>query len=85
MAGNTGKMTAGAIAARGPRMEVARVAHGRGVAQHEPLKFVGFVIQRQDQRAIRLPGNGTYAGTFAASYSLRYLLKVAKANMRGAQ
>lgn len=69
MAGNTGKMTREALAARGPRMVLARVgASGQ--------TYRGLVIYREGQCPIRVPFS-----VLAKSYSLSYLRKVGKGNL----
>jgi hypothetical protein len=68
MAGNSGKMTNEAIAARGPRMVLARVgANGQA--------YRGLVIYRERECPIKVPFS-----VLAKSYSLSYLLKVGRGN-----
>lgn len=69
MAGNTGKMTGAALAARGARMKL--------IAIRIDNRIVDFVIAREGQPVIRWsPDHSTY--TYASSYTLGYLLKIAK-------
>ena len=70
MAGNSGKMTNEAIAARGPRMVLARLCNTKGVGM--------LVIYREGQEPFK---HGTvWVGVLARSYSLSYLRRVGKGN-----
>jgi len=71
MAGNSGKMTNEAIAARGPRMVLARVVKGIGRSW--------LVIYREGQPTVRLR-DGMSLSVLARSYSLSYLKRVGKGN-----
>jgi hypothetical protein len=68
LAGNTGKMTAAALAARGPRMVLGeiRFSETRSV----------LIIYREGSVPL-LPGNYKLF-TWARSYTLSYLLRIAK-------
>ncbi len=79
MAGNTGKMTSEAIAARGPRMRLVSVKLA-GLP-------IGSVVCREGASPFRRNFRDAaqaykfrhlHTGIYAASYSLRYLLTVAK-------
>ena len=76
MSGNTGKMTAAAIAARGPRMCLTSV--------HAGAKFLGFVVRREGHlgaivnAAARQRFDLSYK-TWAKSYSLPYLMRIGSA------
>lgn len=65
MAGNTGKMTREALAARGPRMVLARVGGG-------------LVIFREWQEPFR---TGTIYSVLAKSYTLSYLKRLREGNL----
>jgi len=67
MAGNSGKMTNEAIAARGPRMVLARVNNS------------WLVIYREGQPCINYR-KVTSMSVLARSYSLSYLRRVGKGN-----
>ena len=66
MAGNTGKMTREAIAARGPRMVLARPLDSNDLG--------ALVYYREDQKPA-----GRFA-EIARSYSMSYLKRLEKAN-----
>jgi len=69
MAGNSGKMTNEAIAARGPRMVLARL-YRQG--------WNMLVVYREGQEPFK---DGTvWVGVLAKSYSLSYLKRVGKGN-----
>jgi len=70
MAGNSGKMTNEAIAARGPRMVLARLCTTKGLNM--------LVIYRDGQEPF-IEGK-QWVGVLARSYSLSYLRKVGKGN-----
>lgn len=80
MSGRTGKMTAEAVAARGPRFILTSVFHCE--------KFIGFVIRKEGPEGMTVfnqsPSSArllmsyhrfTFA-TYAKSYSLKYLLQI---------
>lgn len=71
MSGNTGKMTAAALAARGPRMELLRIGNS-------------FVICNEDYPPLK--GNTAIwnRSVYATSYTFSYLFRIAKAMMRPA-
>ncbi len=65
MAGNTGKMTADAVRARGPRMSLIQTRAGFVIARDGSLPFSVYPD----------------FSTLAKSYSLRYLLNVGRGMM----
>lgn len=80
MAGNTGKLTAENLEARGPRMRLLTVRRYRNQ--------IGMVIAKEGQEPFRDGiresqvvhqfGTPTYA-SYSSSYTLGYLLRIAKA------
>lgn len=68
MAGNTGKMTAEALAARGPRMVLGEVRFSETKS--------ALIIYREGAVPL-LPGNYKLF-TWSRSYTLSYLLRIAK-------
>jgi hypothetical protein len=77
MAGNTGKMTAAAIAARGPRFRL--ISAHKNATFADAAERVGFVIDQEGRTAV----NGAFAYShdlhtrvYARSYSLSYLLRL---------
>jgi hypothetical protein len=70
MAGRTGKMTAEALAARGPRMVLGEVR------LPNDRSFV--VIYREGQEPFRSGDNSFRLFTWAKSYTLSYLLKIGR-------
>jgi|HubBroStandDraft_1064217.scaffolds.fasta_scaffold594659_2 hypothetical protein len=70
MAGNSGKMTNEAIAARGPRMVLARL-YRQG--------WNMLVIYREGQEPFN--DGRQHVGVLAKSYSLSYLKKVGRGNL----
>lgn len=74
MGGRTGKMTAEELDARGPRLVLAIVKLPR---QKGWRPAVGKFIFREEEDAVRW---STPYAVISKSYSLRYLLNVAKSN-----
>lgn len=72
MSGRTGKLTADAIARRGPRLVLVRIM-ARNPSDHSML-----VIWREDRRATR--AGSCHVQFLAKSYTLAYLLRIARAN-----
>lgn len=81
MSGSTGKMTAAAIRERGPQMVLRNV--------YKDGRFIGQVIERDQwwsTATCMAPPNystRTFAKSYTAkSYTLSYLLRIAKGNRR---
>lgn len=77
MAGNTGKMTAEALRARGPRLFLVRAFNPFTAKQH------GLAIVREGSTVFnkRVRSSTTlHLGIVARSYSLKYLQQVAGGN-----
>lgn len=76
MAGNTGKMTAAAITARGPRMCLTEIRNGE--------RTIGVIVRREgpDGTVVRVGAPLRFTNlkyfTWSKSYSLRYLLAVGR-------
>lgn len=76
MAGNTGKMTAEALRARGPRMCVTEAREG--------TRTIGVVIRRENEDPFRRSGfnNPRHVTVrhhdWAKSYTLSYVLNIAR-------
>ncbi len=70
MPGTTGKMTASAVARRGPRMRLVRV--------YRSGQPVGFMIERKGDFAVYELGD-VRKSVIAESYALGYLLRIGKA------
>lgn len=78
MSGHTGKMTVDAIRARGPRIRLVCIQSGS--------KHVGFVIGREGDTFLTAGATRIMHPvywTYARSYSLGYLLRVARVVSRG--
>jgi capsular polysaccharide biosynthesis protein len=76
MAGRTGKLTNEALAARGPRMVLARIEHQNGRES--------YVIHLERENCLRYHGGSASPATLkpvAKSFTLSYLLKIGKTMM----
>lgn len=82
MSGHTGKMTAAAIDARGPRMVLTQVNRLAG-HPHGPKEGIGWVVSLEGKSPFNIPP--TKAGwsldswelvRYAKSYTLSYLLRI---------
>lgn len=84
MSGRTGKLTADALRARGPRMVLCRVQKDEGAKSLVIFRAGQSCFAKTNYSDRSIPGNepGTYyyLSTVAESYTLSYLLKIGKGN-----